>query len=203
MDSIAQLTYENGIFAFIGALIGFVLSQLFTISKIRKVNAERKKLLAETIEKEERLARQREVWEEEDTAVFAAHTNIIPAKKTVNSKSNQFERLDDESFFKAVVLVKSFCDKPIIVEEVRFIGQEKFVDGGYGASKHELEKVDKQMLREGDIAIKPWGIEELSFDYCIGRRFNDRMKVDVFVKARVGNKSPSSKEFSLELVYIY
>jgi hypothetical protein len=203
MDTITQLTSENGLFVIIGAFISFVFTQLFAMSKIRKVNAERDKLLVQTKELEEKIAREREVWEERNTAMFTAYVKIIPATKTKESISNQFERLDDRSFFKAEVPVTNFGDKQIIIEGARFIGQEKFVDNGYGASKHVLEKIDKQMLLEGEVHLEPYETKTFSFDYCIGKRFNDRMGVDVFVKARVGIKPPIEKKFSEQLVYIY
>jgi hypothetical protein len=203
MDSLTQFTIENGVFAIIGALISFVFTQLFAMSKICKVNAERNKLLVQTKGLEEKIAREREVWEERNTAMFSAYVKIIPATKTKEPISNQFERLDDRSFFKAEVPVTNFGDKQIIIEGARFIGQEKFVDNGYGASKLVLETIDKQMLLEGEVHLGPKETKTFSFDYCIGKRFNDRMAVDVFVKARVGIKPPIEKKFSDQLVYIY
>ncbi|MBH0066750.1 hypothetical protein [Pseudoalteromonas sp. NZS100] len=203
MDIMTQLTSENGVFTIIGALIGYVLNNLHTMSKIRKVNAECKKLLAQTRSLEEKSALERENWDEANAAMFTAHSKITPARKTGKSISNQFERLDDDSFFNARVLITNLGHKRIILEGVKFVGQEKFVDGGYGASKQNLEMIEKEMLTGGEVHIEPGDTKKFDFDYCIGKRFNDRMGVDCFVKARVGNRLPIEKKFSEDLVYIY
>lgn len=203
MDLIAQLTSENGLFALVGALIGYVLNKLLTMSKIRKTNAERNKLLAQTEELKEKMARERAALKEQNTAQFTAYVKIIPATKTGNPAPNQTERLHDGSFFTASVPVTNIGDKRIIMEEVRFIGQEQFVDNGYGADKLKLEKIDKQILAGKEVPIEPGKTEKFSFDYGIGKRFNDRLGVDVVVKARVGNHPSTEKKISEPLEYIY
>ncbi|KPW03637.1 hypothetical protein [Pseudoalteromonas sp. P1-8] len=203
MDIITQLTSENGIFTIIGFLIGFVLEKLLTMSKIRKVNLECKKLLAQTKELEEKNARERESWEEANAAMFTAYSKITPARKSGKLPRNNFERLDDNSFFNVRVPITNLGHKRIILERVKFVGQEKFVDGGYGANKQNLEKIEKEMLTEGEVLIEPGERKEFNFDYCIGKRFNDRMEVDCLVTARVGNLPAIEKKFSEGLLYIY
>ncbi|MCL1137728.1 hypothetical protein [Shewanella pneumatophori] len=203
MDVFMELTSENGVFALVGAFIGFVLSKFLTVVKIRKVNAEQEKLVVQTLGMKEKYKRQREAWNEKKTPQITALINVIPAKKTDVSPSYQFERLDNKSFFNVVVLVTNFGDKPVTLESVKFYGQEMFVDHGYGSNKPELEQIQKDLLDANEMVIRPDTCEEFKLSYNIGMRFNERMAIDVTIRARVGNHPSTEMKYSKPLVYIY